>query len=66
MTNMSEESNAMKVSKSISFANGFKYERLGRNTANYAIITAAANNDNIIARTGLTYNLILQYQSHFM
>ncbi len=51
---MSEESNAMKVSKSMSFAKGFKLERLGRNTANYAIMTAAANNDSIIARIGLT------------
>ena len=51
---MSEESNAIKVSNNISFANGFKYERLGRNTANYAIMTAAANNDSIIARIGLT------------
>lgn len=51
---MSEESNAMKVSISISFANGFREERLGRNTASSAMMTAAANNDSMIARIGLT------------
>jgi hypothetical protein len=66
MTSISEESNAIKVSISMSFANGFRYERLGRNTASSAIITAAAKSESMIERIGLTYSLILQYQSHLI